>query len=80
MLHKGLAIRINVVGEDHVDTAESYDNIGSTMYAMNDLKGALAMIERALTVEVKALDEGHPVAHCSFVQQHLEDFIYHGRP
>ena len=37
MLHKGLAIRINVVGEDHVDTAESYDYIvGRTMYAMND--------------------------------------------
>ena len=30
ILHKGLAIRMNALGEDHVDTAESYNNIGST--------------------------------------------------
>ena len=66
MLHKGLAIRMNALGEDHVDTAESYNNIGSTMYAMNDLEGALAMTERALTVEVKALGEGHPVTALSY--------------
>jgi tetratricopeptide (TPR) repeat protein len=36
------------------------------MYAMNDLEGALAMTERALTVEVKALGEGHPVTALSY--------------
>ena len=50
MLHKGLAIRMNALGEDHVDTAESYNNIGSTIYAMSDLQGALAMTERALEI------------------------------
>ena len=66
MLQKGQAIRLNALGENHVDTAESYDNIGSTMYAMDDLEGALAMTERALTVEVKAQGEGHPVTALSY--------------
>ena len=46
MLHKGLVILMNALGEDHVDTAESYTNIGSSIYAMSDLEGALATTER----------------------------------
>ena len=49
MSHKGLAIRMNAFGEDHVDTEESYYNIyiRRTMYTMNDFDRALAsMIKR----------------------------------
>ena len=60
MHNKALAIREKVLGNEHPDTAESYNNIGAVMLAMCDILGALDMLKRALAINDKVLGKEHP--------------------
>jgi hypothetical protein len=55
MHNKALAIREKVLGNEHPDTAESYNNIGAVMLAVGDDVGVLDMLNKALPIYEKVL-------------------------
>jgi tetratricopeptide (TPR) repeat protein len=50
---KALEKILNIHGEDHSDTALSYNNIGVTQYEMKDYKSALESLQHALQIRLK---------------------------
>jgi CHAT domain-containing protein/tetratricopeptide (TPR) repeat protein len=55
-----LAIRRQVLGEEHPDTAGSFSSLGGLLQAMRDLAGARPYYERALAICLKVLGEERP--------------------
>ncbi len=56
---KVLEIREKILGTEHVDTAISYNNVGTLYDAKDDYVKALEYYEKALTIRKKALGEEH---------------------
>ena len=56
---KALDIRKKSLGEDHSDTATSYNNIGSIYHALGDLNKALEFSLKDLEITKKLLGEDH---------------------
>jgi len=49
-----------VLGEQHPDTARSYNNLGRLLQAMGDYTTAQPYLERALAIYEKSLGSIHP--------------------
>ena len=60
MHRRALAIVLKALGEDHPDTAASYNNLAETLGAQGKYAEAEAMHRRALAISLKALGEDHP--------------------
>jgi tetratricopeptide (TPR) repeat protein len=56
---RALAIRENVLGHDHPDTASIINNLGYLLQAQGDLAGARPYYERALAIREKVLGPDH---------------------
>jgi tetratricopeptide (TPR) repeat protein len=54
-----LQIRLKLFGEDHSDTAASYNNIGVVQYEMKDYMSALESKQKALQIRLKLCGEDH---------------------
>jgi tetratricopeptide (TPR) repeat protein len=63
---KSLALLREILGEDHPDTATSYNNLAATLFAQGKHVEAEAMLRRALAIELKALGEDHPDTGISY--------------
>lgn len=59
LFERALAIRENVLGLDHPDTATSLNNLGVLLRVQGDFAGARAYFERALAVRENALGSEH---------------------
>ena len=57
---KALSIREKVLGKDHPDTANSYNNIGSAYIGMGDYPKALEFFTKASDIYEKVLGKDHP--------------------
>jgi CHAT domain-containing protein/tetratricopeptide repeat protein len=57
MHRRALAIVLKALGEDHPDTALSYNNLAATLHAQGKYAEAEAMHRRALAIRLKALGE-----------------------
>ena len=60
MHRRALAITLKALGEDHPDTANSYNNLATTLDGQGKYAEAEAMFRQALAIRLKALGEGHP--------------------
>ena len=60
LLERALAIRENVLGPEHPDTAASVNNLGVLFGDQGDLAAAQPLLERALAIREKALGPEHP--------------------
>jgi tetratricopeptide (TPR) repeat protein len=49
-----------VFGEDHPDTASSYNNIGLVYKNMGNYMKAIEYLESSLMIKLKILEENHP--------------------
>lgn len=58
-LRKAMEIQERILGKEHPDTANSYNNIGSLYYAEQDYHKALEYFEKALKIYKEKLGEGH---------------------
>jgi CHAT domain-containing protein len=59
MHRKALAIKLKALGEDHPDTAASYNNLALVLLDQGGLPEAEAMHRKALAIQLKVLGEGH---------------------
>jgi tetratricopeptide (TPR) repeat protein len=57
---KALQDILELFGENHSDTAQSYYNIGVTQYEMEDYKSALESDQHALQIRLKLFGENNP--------------------
>jgi tetratricopeptide (TPR) repeat protein len=60
LYEQALAIRRKSLGEDHPDTAESYDRVAFNLNAQGRYAEAQPLFERALAIRRKSLGEDHP--------------------
>src|SRR5262245_52388225 len=60
LARQALAIRKNVLGENHPDTAQSLTNLGGLLKAQGDYAGAQAYLEQALAIFQKVRGARHP--------------------
>ena len=60
MHRRALAIRLKALGEDHPDTATSYNNLAVTLRAQGKYAEAEAMHRQSLAIRLKALGEDNP--------------------
>ena len=65
---KAWEIKKDVLGENHPDTAISYNNIGVVYYNLGDYDKALEYYNKALEIRKAVLGESHP-----FTQHTLEN-------
>ena len=65
-----MAIREQVLGPQHPDTAQSLINLGSVLRAQGDLAGAKSYFERALQIFRLRLGQEHPFTQT--LQMNLE--------
>lgn len=56
---KALVIRERCLGEDHLDVAGSYQNIGESLCQLGDFQGALAAYRESLSILESLLGENH---------------------
>jgi tetratricopeptide (TPR) repeat protein len=56
---KALVIREKCLGEDHLDVAGSYQNIGASLCKLGDFQGALAAYRESLSILESLLGENH---------------------
>jgi len=56
---KALVIRERCLGEDHLDVAASYQNIGASLCKLGDFQGALAAYRESLSILESLLGENH---------------------
>jgi tetratricopeptide (TPR) repeat protein len=59
-VERALAIREQVLGPQHPDTAQSLNNLGALLYAQGDLAGAKPYLERALAIWEQVRGPEHP--------------------
>lgn len=57
---KALAIREEVLGDNHPDFATSYNNIALTFYGLGRYEEALDHDQKALAIREEVLDDNHP--------------------
>ena len=57
---RALAIRLKLLGEEHLSTADIYHSIGDTQRALGDYPSALESTKHALDIRLKLLGEEHP--------------------
>src|SRR5262249_50216544 len=62
---KALAIRRRVLGEEHPDTAASYNDLARNLQAQGNLAEAESDFQRALQIRRKVLGEQHPLTHAT---------------
>ncbi|MCB1157924.1 MAG: tetratricopeptide repeat protein, partial [Leptospiraceae bacterium] len=55
-----LKIRLKTLGEDHIDTAISYYNIGLGYVAKGEFVRGIEYFEKSLKIKIKILGEDHP--------------------
>jgi len=55
-----LKIREKVLGEEHPDTATSYNNLAVFYYNQGDLEKAYMFMKKAVEVREKVLPQNHP--------------------
>jgi tetratricopeptide (TPR) repeat protein len=72
---QALAIRRKVLGEEHPDTATSYNNVGYNLSEQGKYAEAQPLYEKALAIRRKVLGEEHPDTASSYnnVAAHLSD-------
>ncbi len=58
--NKALSIRQKVLGEEHPDTATSYNNIGYVYSELGDYDKSLEYYDKALSIYRKVLGNEHP--------------------
>ena len=56
---RALAIRLKLLGEEYLSTADIYHSTGDTQRALGDYPSALASGKRALAIRLKLLGEEH---------------------
>ncbi|OEU09400.1 TPR-like protein, partial [Fragilariopsis cylindrus CCMP1102] len=56
---KALVVREKCLGEDHLDVAASYQNIGQSLCKLGDFQGALAAYRESLSILESLLGENH---------------------
>jgi tetratricopeptide (TPR) repeat protein len=61
-----LAISRKVLGDDHPDTADRYNDVGMCLYAQGKRVEALPLFEKALAIRRKAQGDEHPNTAGSF--------------
>ena len=66
LFREDLSIRRDILGEDHPDTAHSYNDLAETLRAQGKYAEAEAMHRRALAICLKALGEDHPHTATSY--------------
>jgi hypothetical protein len=71
-LERGLRIERKALGEEHLDTTTSRNNIGLAYDCMGQHERALEHLERGLRICVKVLGEEHPRQHRACVREHGE--------
>jgi tetratricopeptide (TPR) repeat protein len=57
---KALKIREKVLGEEHPDTATSYNNLAVFYYGQGDFERAYEFMKKAVDVRSKVLPSNHP--------------------
>jgi tetratricopeptide (TPR) repeat protein len=60
LLERALAIREQVLGPDHPDTAQSLNNLAGLLQVTGDYMGARPLLERALAIWEQTLGPDHP--------------------
>ena len=61
-----MAICLKVLGEDHPDTATSYNNLASNLNAQGKYGAAEPLYQKALAIRLKVLGEDHPDTATSY--------------
>ena len=74
-----ISLREKVLGKDHSDTAESYNDIGLTYHNLGDYTKALEYYSKALDIREKVLGKEHPstattYASIGFTHHHQGDY------
>lgn len=74
--NKALKIRKQLLGENHPDTATSYNNLGSSYWELGRREKSLEYQEKALEIREKTLGDNHPDTATSYnnVGRIYEDF------
>jgi len=72
---KALVIRERCLGEDHLDVAGSYQNIGESLCKLGDYQGALAAYRESLSILESLLGENH--AEVAEAHSLLGDVLFH---
>ncbi len=65
LANEALAIRREILGEEHRDTAQSLSNLGGLLRNLGDFAAAQPYDEQALAIRRKVLGEDHPVTALS---------------
>lgn len=76
---KSLKIRLELFGEQHRDTASSFDRVGNDYGLLKDYKRALEFAEKSLKIRLELFGERHPDIANSFdivgvAYSHLRNF------
>lgn len=66
LYRKILKIRKCILGEDHPDTATSYDNVGMSYWDLGDRHEGLKNLEKAMEIRRHSLGEDHPDTATSY--------------
>jgi tetratricopeptide (TPR) repeat protein len=69
LYRKALLIREKVLGLDHPDTAQSYNNVASCLQAQGKAAEALPLFRKALLIQEKVLGLDHPDTAASTASQ-----------
>jgi NAD-dependent SIR2 family protein deacetylase len=67
---KALEIELEILGENHPDTATSYNNLGSAWHSRGDYDKAIEYYEKALEILKSIFPDGHP--NIDVVSKNLE--------
>ena len=60
LYQKSLAIYEKLLGEEHPNTATSYNNLAHFYYNTDDIKRAYDYMKKAVEIREKVLPENHP--------------------
>lgn len=65
-MEKALRIRQQILGENHPDTAASFDKIGDYYETIGDWRRGIEFLEKALEIRIRTLGEYHPDTAASY--------------